>query len=207
MGLFPRNPNVDTNLQTNVLGTVYGQEYVAHVVWDDPAAADEDGSDLGSVETSAAGTTAVDVSSITQPDVPRNVVINPSDLGTTTDGKAGDITITGTAIDGSVISEAIAVVDNQAHDTLSAGLAAFASITAISILIQDGADAEYYVGYGDVLGLPYTRAILPCLAAYLNEALEGTAPTIVADASDIENNTIELNSALDTNQVDAYLVV
>lgn len=207
MGFFPRNPEIDTQLQTAITGTTYDECHIAQVQWADPAAADEDGTELGSVETSATAVTAVDVSSITQPDYPRNVVINPSDLGTVTDGAAGNITITGTDIAGNVITEEIAVLANQAHDTVSAGASAFATITAISIPIQDGPDAEYYFGYGNVLGLPYARETLPVISAYLDKTLEATAPTVTASAAHLEQNTVELDSALDGNQVDVYLVV
>jgi hypothetical protein len=207
MGFFPRNPEIDTQLQTAIVGTTSDECHIAHVQWDDPAAPDEDGTGLGSVATSNTAVTEVDVSSITQPDYPRNVVINPSDLGTVTDGAAGNITITGTNIAGEVVSEAIAVVENQAHDTKSVGDVAFATITAISIPQQDGPDAEYYFGYGNKLGLPYARETLPVIATYHDTTLEATAATVAADADNLERNTVALDTALDGSQVDVYLVV
>jgi hypothetical protein len=202
---YPFNPGLDQVMQSDVDGDNPDRAFIAHVVWDDPAAAAEDASGLGNVATSAGAATNVDVSGITQPDVPRNVVINPD--GTTADVAAGNITVQGTDIEGNEISEDIAVVANQAHDTVSTGSKAFKTITAITIPAQDGAAATFLFGYGDKLGLPFKRATLPCIAAYLNETLEATAPTIAADADNIEGNTIDLNSALDGNQVDAYLVV
>ena len=48
---------------------------------------------------------------------------------------------------------------------------------------------------------------IPCIAAFLNSALEGTAAAITASATAIESNTIDLDSALNGTKVDAYLVV
>lgn len=207
MGFFPRNPEIDTYLQSAILGTNYDECHIAHVQWDDPAAPDEDGTGLGSVATSNTAATSVDVSSITQPDVARNVEINPSDLGTVGDIAAGNITITGTNIAGDVVSEDIAVVADQAHDTKSVGDVAFATITAISIPQQEGADAEFYIGYGKKLGLPYARETLPVIATYHDTTLEATAATVAADADNLEKNTVALDTALDGSQVDVYLVV
>lgn len=180
---------------------------VARVHIDTPIAADEDGSELGEVASASDEVTAVDVSSITQPDVPRNVVINPCDLGTVADIAAGDITVTGTDVAGNVVSEAIAVVENQAHDTTSDGAVAFATITGISIPAQDGADASFYFGYGDVLGLPFARKHVAVIAAYLDDTLEATAPTVVSNATDVSKNTVELDSSLDGNDVDVVVAV
>lgn len=63
------------------------------------------------------------------------------------------------------------------------------------------------VGWNDKLGLPYKLAHNTVLTAYLNNTKEGTAPTVTMDADAIESNTIDLNSALDGTQVDAYLIV
>lgn len=205
MSFYPFNPGLNQVMQSDNPGDNPDRGFIAHLAWEGPIAADEDASGLGNVASSAAEVTDVDVSAIVQPDVPRNVVINPD--GTVADVAAGNITITGTDIEDNVISEDIALVANQAHDTVSAGAKAFKTITGISIPIQDGAAATFLIGYGDKLGLPFKRATMPCIAAYLNETLESTAPTVVSDADNIESNTIDLNSALDGNQVDVYLVV
>jgi hypothetical protein len=188
-------------------GLKVDRAYVAHETWADPDAASEDGTGLGSVETSDSEVTEVDVSGITHPDYPRNVVINPSDLGTVADIAACNITITGTDIDDQVITEDIAVVADQAHDTLSSGVKAFKTITGISIPTQDGADAEFLFGYGDVLGFKHKLAMNIVLCAFLDKSLEGTAPTVTVSTTVLSENTVDLNSALDTNQVDVFYVV
>ncbi len=63
------------------------------------------------------------------------------------------------------------------------------------------------VGWNDILGLPYQLAHNTVLKAYLNNTLEGTDPTVVVNADDLESNTIKLNSSLDGNDVDIYLIV
>lgn len=65
------------------------------------------------------------------------------------------------------------------------------------------------VGWNDKLGLPYKLAhntVIPGMT-YLDNTVEATDPTVTTDADEIEKNTIDLNSALDGTQVDAYLIV
>jgi hypothetical protein len=70
-----------------------------------------------------------------------------------------------------------------------------------------GAADAVSVGLGSKLGIPYHRPRNSVLAAYLNNVLEATAPTVAFDAANVENNTITLNNALNGSQVDAYLIV
>lgn len=64
-----------------------------------------------------------------------------------------------------------------------------------------------YVGWNDKLGLPYKLSHNTVLAAYLDNVLEGTAPTVTTSATAIESNTIDLDSALNGKVVDIYLIV
>ncbi len=63
------------------------------------------------------------------------------------------------------------------------------------------------VGWNDKLGLPYKLAHNTVIAAYLDNTLESTDPTVAVDADDIESNTVDLDSALDGTAVDIYLIV
>jgi hypothetical protein len=63
------------------------------------------------------------------------------------------------------------------------------------------------VGTGEKLGLPYKLTHNTVLKAYLGNALEGTAPTVTTDVDEIEKNTVDLNSALNSSVVDVYLMV
>jgi hypothetical protein len=204
-GFYPYNHALGQEIQSDVTGLVQDRGFIAHLTFADPAAAAEDGVVAGGpVATSDSEVTTV-TTGITNPDYPRNVVINPD--GTTADVAAGNITVVGTNIADEAISEDIAVVENQAHDTLSAGALAFKTITSISIPIQDGAGATFHIGTGDKLGMPYMLAANTVLVAALNGVREGTAPTVDGDDDEVEKNTVDLNSALDGNQVDVWLIV
>jgi hypothetical protein len=63
------------------------------------------------------------------------------------------------------------------------------------------------IGFCDKLGLPYKLAHNTIDKAFLNNVLEGTAPTVTTSATAIESNTIKLASALNGTVVDAYLDV
>lgn len=63
------------------------------------------------------------------------------------------------------------------------------------------------VGWNDVLGLPYKLAHNTVLASYFDNTLEGTVATVTVSATAIESNTIDLNSALASKVVDAYIIV
>lgn len=130
---------------------------------------------------------------LAQPDVPRNITITPG--GTTTDVAAGDYVITGTNIRGDVITETIAIAANAS--TVQAGTKAFKTVTSIEFPIQDGAAATFDVGVGDVLGLDRCMQGNEVILATLAGVYETTRPTVVADADEVEKNTIDINGTLD----------
>lgn len=63
------------------------------------------------------------------------------------------------------------------------------------------------VGWNDKLGLPYKLSHNTVLAAYLDNVLETTAPTVTTSATAVESNTVDLNSSLNGKVVDVYLLV
>lgn len=65
------------------------------------------------------------------------------------------------------------------------------------------------VGWNDKLGLPFKLAHNTVLykQTFLNNAVEGTEPTVAFSATALESNTIDLNSALNGTIVDTYLIV
>jgi hypothetical protein len=63
------------------------------------------------------------------------------------------------------------------------------------------------IGWNDKLGLPYKLVHNTVLKTYLNNALEGTEPTVTTDTDEVEKNTFDLNSALNGSIVDVYLMV
>ncbi len=140
---------------------------------------------------------------ITNPPYPRNIVITPG--GTTTDVAACDITVTGTNFKDEVITEALSFAANATAPTV--GVKAFKTVTKISIPIQDGAGATFAVTFGDKIGLPFYLTSNTVIHATLGGVKETTAPTVVVDADEIEKNTVDLESALDGNAVDIYLLL
>jgi hypothetical protein len=63
------------------------------------------------------------------------------------------------------------------------------------------------IGWNDKLGLPYRLSHNTVLAAYLDNTLESNTPAVTVDADDIEDNTIDLHSSLNGDDVDIYLLV
>jgi hypothetical protein len=61
-------------------------------------------------------------------------------------------------------------------------------------------------GWGDKLGIPFKLSFNSVLAAFLGGTKEATAPTVTVDDDEIEKNTIDLNSALNSADVDYYLI-
>lgn len=63
------------------------------------------------------------------------------------------------------------------------------------------------VGFGEILGLPYLSKAKHVIAVRLDQVTETTAATEVADADEIEKNTVDLNSSLNGKDVDVYMIV
>lgn len=152
------------------------------------------------------GLSPVDViiTDITQPSVPRNITA-------TTDGTAGDIkavqvTVTGTNFDDEVITETLPVFTVNTKTTV-VGSKAFKTVTSISIPAHDGLGATTSIGFGEKLGLPYLLPYNTVEKAYFDNALQGTPPTVATSLTDIESNTIDFDSALNSKVLDAYLIV
>ncbi len=120
--------------------------------------------------------------------------------GVANDIKPIQVIVNGKNAEGQVIQETLpAFTENQAG-TVSGALA-FASVTSVVIPAHDGLGATTSIGYGDVLGLGAKLTRNTVGTAYLGGVLEGTAPTVVFDADELEKNTIDLNSALNSTQV------
>jgi len=128
-----------------------------------------------------------------QPDVARNVTVKGNDANVT-----GNVTVTGLNTRGQVITETIAL--NAAN--VVAGNKAFLEVTSISLPKYAVANTERIrVGLGPKLGLPAAINRNTVMAAFLAGVREGTAPTVVVDADEVEKNTVTLNSALNGSAV------
>jgi len=149
------------------------------------------------------GTEQTITTAITHLDVPRNITATSG--GTAGDIKAIQVTINGTNRDGQVITEVLPVFTVNTPTTV-AGAKAFKTVTSIVIPAHDGTGATTAIGFGEVLGLSRIKKRKTLLATYLAEVLETTAAAELFDASNIEGNTIDLNSALNGTQVKAEYV-
>lgn len=116
--------------------------------------------------------------------------------------QSGNIIITGTNIDDLPISETIALNGN----TPITSTKAFKTVTVIRLPIKAGSET-INVGWGDKIGIPFklgAAATRPIIEVTFLGVIETTAPTITADADELEKNLIDLDTALDGSEVCIY---
>lgn len=162
-----------------------------------PAVADTDGimsarTDTGTGVTISAGT------SINFPDVPRNMTATAG--GTVGDVANESVTFTGKDIDGNSISETLTAFTIDTAGT-QASVKCFAELDTVELPKMDGTGATISIGYGDILALPERLERNTVIAAFLANTVEGTAPTVVVNASNLENNSVDINSSLNSTPV------
>lgn len=151
------------------------------------------GTSTAVLAATAAGTSVVTVTSgITQPDVPRALIVTPG--GTTGNILDSAVTVNGYNIEGKPISEIFRFAAGASAAT--SGVKAFKTVTSVVIGQQGGTAATFAVGTLNVLGLNHrlfkgntTVKVYTAAAAYGALTLQGV-PTIVANEQNIENNTV-----------------
>lgn len=159
-----------------------------------PAAADATGVSAaitGSDSAATSGTLDVTL------DTPRNITITAG--GTAASITASAITITGTNVEGKVITEDLTPTADTAG--LTTGNKAFKTVTAYSIPTQDGAGATYSIGTGSKLGIGMRNlSSMPVkvmtIAADGTEALEDASASAFSSSA-VESNTVTTTTALD----------
>lgn len=193
-GYNPKN----SQLLTDVPGLTIDRAFLAHfqVSAARATAADTDG--IHAAITLADGATTKVTTGITQPGVTRCLSVTGNAATA-----VGDVVIKGTDMAGNAITETI--VSTGAATVL--GAKAFATVTEITVPAQGAADDTIAIGFGEKLGLPHKLAHDTVIAAYLNNALEGTAPTVAVSATDLASNTIDLATALSGKVVDVYYLI
>ncbi|WP_034157918.1 hypothetical protein [Sphingomonas sp. ERG5] len=128
-----------------------------------------------------------------QSDVPRNVTVKGNDANVT-----GNVVVEGVSAGGAVITETIAL--NAAN--VVTGNKAFRTVTRVTLPKYAVANTERIrVGLGAKLGLPVRLSRNTVLAAFLGGVREATAPTVAVSATQLEANTVTLNSALNGSAV------
>lgn len=140
---------------------------------------------------------------ITQPAVPRTASATAG--GTAGDIKAVSVTVYGTNMQDKAISEVLPAFTVNTAGIVN-GTKIFKTFTGYDVPAMDGTGATVALGFGDTLGLPDLLEHNTVLVAFLDHVKEGTAPTVTADADEIEKNSFKLNSALDGHDVDVYYI-
>lgn len=146
--------------------------------------------------TMSATDTQTITANITQPTCPRALSVTGGHADC-----AGIVTITGTNINGDIITESI----TQNGTAKVPGAKAFKTVTSLAIPVRSSANTPTVtIGDTDVLGLPVCLPAAACVyATYLNLILESTAATVTVSSTAICSNTIDLNSALNGTAVAA----
>lgn len=198
-GFFHKN----IRLKTDASGVDVDCAFMAHV---QVAAADAVAANTAGIHAAVAsdGSQQIITTGITNPAVPRNITATAG--GTATDIKAIQVIIEGTNCCGETITETLPAFTVDTAGTVT-GSKAFKTVTKITIPPHDGTGATTAIGFGSKLGLPFKLAHNTVDSAFLNNAKEGTAPTVAVSSTAIESNTITLNSALNGTVVDVYLKV
>lgn len=133
---------------------------------------------------------------------PRNLRAVPG--GTAGDIKAVSITAYGKR-NGVSISEVLPAFTADSTNAVE-GNKIFDSVDYYTQPAMDGTGATVSIGWGDKLGLPLTLERNTVLAAFKGDSREATAPTVAVSPSALESNSVDLNSALDGNKVEVYLI-
>lgn len=201
--MYPYNFKAGQTIQTDASGVSVDRAFPAHfqVTAANATAADTDGILAAVTDT---GEEVEITENITDPSVPRNITATAG--GTAGDIGAIQIVIEGTNYADEVITETLPAFTVDTAGTV-VGSKAFKTVTGITIPAHDGTGATTSIGFGEKLGLPYKLAHDTVLTAYLDNAKEGTAPTVTVSTTALESNTVDLNSALNGNVVDVYLLV
>ena len=120
-----------------------------------------------------------------QPDVPRCLLVTPSDTVTAT------IKLTGTDISGAAITE---WANFSASSTAVTTAKAFKTVSLINATTTVGT-VTVKIGTADKLGLNTKLTTNTVLLAALNDTKEATAPTITVSSTILASNTIDTSTA------------
>ena len=202
---YPFNPTLGQIMQTDANGVTVDASYVAHFHVEGATAIAATTTTVHAAAATSATLLTTITTGIINPGCARNLTATAA--GVDADVKAVSVTVTGTSIDGSVITEILPAFTVNTLGTV-VGVKAFKTVTKIEVPAMDGAGVTIAIGVGEKLGLPYKLSHNTVLKTFLGNTLEATAPTLALSSTAIESNTIDLNSALDgAKAVDAYILV
>jgi hypothetical protein len=204
MSFFPFNPNVPAarNMQSDVLGLYtqqfFGARYALTAA--EAATADVDYF-VVSVDMKVGAYTLANT--VMPGNCARNVTVTQTAVGT--EDTNGTVVVVGTDLAGNAITETLTPNDGATV----AGTKAFRTLTSITGAgwAVDGAEKtndKVTVGFGDIIGLP---DLLPCnsvIFATLNGVREAAGPAVTFSTTALEDNTVDLTSALNGTPVVIY---
>jgi len=192
-------------ITTDAAGVEIPRAFLAHLHIPAPKAADPDGMvDGAECTTGEEAEPLVITEFLAQPDFARNITVT---VAATTAGHvaAGNIVVAGKDMSGAAISENLSVTaDTPATIT---GSLAFASVTSVTVPVQDGDSVTIDVGWGKKFGIPYKLATS---ALAILKLFDGSADTgtVTASATTLAENVIALNGAPNAaKHIDLYLIV
>lgn len=196
-GFYPFNPRLGQEMQGEPGVTEVDRGFIAHLQLSAAQAAVADADGVANDLALPASGTTVFTTGITNPPFPRNLTMvgNEADI-------VGNVTVIGTNAADDQITEVFAL--NGVTPVV--GNKAFKTVTSIEVPVQQDADETIDVGFGDKIGLAHKLAHDTVLMAFLNNVIEGTAPTVAVSASALESNTVDLDSALAGQVVDVYYI-
>ena len=202
-GFYPYNPALGQEMQTDVDNYEVDRSFLAHIELTalQAVAADTDGVHAAFASAASEQTIAT---AITSPVYPRNITAITA--GTVTDVEAVSVIITGTDMADEVITETLPVFTLDTQSTV-VGDKAFKTVTSILVPAFAGVIATIAIGWGDKLGIPFTKAVHKSVGTWLDNSLEATPATFAASATVLSSNTMDLATALNGTVVDSYLVV
>jgi len=147
---------------------------------------------------------------LTNPDVPRALIVKPA--GTAADVGNGIVTITGKNVEGKTITDSFQLVDGST--TAINGTMAFKTITSVTLPASEGTGATISVGVSNRLGTYHrlypnntTVKVYYRTTSYGTATLDDTPTINDSDEEDIEKNLITPSTAPDgTNIYDIFYI-
>lgn len=207
MSFYPFNPTLGQNMQTSVPGVAVDRAFIAHFQVSKAGAVTADADGVHAAITCSADVVVTVNDGFTAPPVPRSitatVAAEAANLGNI---KAVQVTVYGTNYLDEAISEKLDAFTADTAGTVESDKA-FKTVTKVEIPVMDGAGVTVTIGFGDKIGLPFKMSHGILLGTFLNNAVEETPAAMTVSGTAIESNTIDLSSALNSNIVDAYIIV
>ncbi len=141
------------------------------------------------------GSDQVVTTEFSRPPCPRNVTVTAG--GTAADVKAISVTVTGLR-NGRTISEAIGPFTVNATGTV-AGAKIFDTVLSATVPAHDGTGATTSIGYGELLGLPYSVPYPVIVKAFKGGSVDASA--VLTAGATLDGTHLDSGGALNGTEV------